>query len=270
MVGRGKPVVLTAGLTETVLLGRASRMSRCFALSLSRTRASISRQFKNGESHATISCDGMAARSRVVRLRVQAARSARGSVAHGRAGSGGIAIHRPFAPRRAGVPLHLARVPFPRFQITHQRTIGPDSAYNIDVLLIDGNTGTQLDVPPHSVAPARLEAGEIGAARPGLHRQDRALAIRRRGVRRRRARPARPGPERRQPARQGASTSSGSKRHRQLRFGDVVLFRERLLATSTTARSPRDAGSSRTRSIARHRPIPTPIRTAWSSSRPGA
>lgn len=48
--------------------------------------------------------------------------------------------------------------PFPRFQIVPQRTIGPDSVYNIDSLLIDGNTGTQLDVPPHSVA------------RPDLHR----------------------------------------------------------------------------------------------------
>src|SRR5687768_13019654 len=36
--------------------------------------------------------------------------------------------------------------PFPRFQIMRQRTIGPDSVYNLDVLLIDGNTGTQLDV----------------------------------------------------------------------------------------------------------------------------
>jgi hypothetical protein len=42
--------------------------------------------------------------------------------------------------------------PFPRFAIVHQRKIGPESAYNIDSFLIDGNTGTQLDVPPHSVA----------------------------------------------------------------------------------------------------------------------
>jgi kynurenine formamidase len=57
--------------------------------------------------------------------------------------------------------------PFPRFQITHQRTIGPDSAYNIDVLLIDGNTGTQLDVPPHSVARPELKrekSGPLGLA----------------------------------------------------------------------------------------------------------
>ena len=42
--------------------------------------------------------------------------------------------------------------PFPRFASVHPRKIGPESAYNIDSLLIDGNTGTQLDVPPHSVA----------------------------------------------------------------------------------------------------------------------
>jgi kynurenine formamidase len=57
--------------------------------------------------------------------------------------------------------------PFPRFQITHQRTIGPDSAYNVDVLLIDGNTGTQLDVPPHSVARPELnreKSGPLGLA----------------------------------------------------------------------------------------------------------
>jgi kynurenine formamidase len=57
--------------------------------------------------------------------------------------------------------------PFPRFQINHQRTIGPDSAYNVDALLIDGNTGTQLDVPPHSVARPDLmreKSGPLGLA----------------------------------------------------------------------------------------------------------
>ena len=57
--------------------------------------------------------------------------------------------------------------PFPRFQIMHQRTIGPDSPYNIDALLIDGNTGTQLDVPPHSVARPDLQrpkSGPLGLA----------------------------------------------------------------------------------------------------------
>ena len=57
--------------------------------------------------------------------------------------------------------------PFPRFAINHQRRIGPESAYNIDVLLIDGNTGTQLDVPPHSVARPELKrekSGTLGLA----------------------------------------------------------------------------------------------------------
>ncbi len=52
--------------------------------------------------------------------------------------------------------------PFPRFQIVHQRTIGPDSPYNIDSLVIDGNTGTQLDVPPHSVARPDLNREKSG------------------------------------------------------------------------------------------------------------
>jgi kynurenine formamidase len=64
-------------------------------------------------------------------------------------------------------PATWPSAPFPRFQITHQRTIGPESAYNIDVLLIDGNTGTQLDVPPHSVARPELnreKSGPLGLA----------------------------------------------------------------------------------------------------------
>jgi hypothetical protein len=62
-------------------------------------------------------------------------------------------------------PVTWPAAPFPRFQITHQRTIGPDSAYNVDSLLIDGNTGTQLDVPPHSVARPELgrpKSGPLG------------------------------------------------------------------------------------------------------------
>ena len=57
--------------------------------------------------------------------------------------------------------------PFPRFAIIHSRTIGPASVYNIDTLLIDGNTGTQLDVPPHSVARPELKrekSGPLGLA----------------------------------------------------------------------------------------------------------
>jgi kynurenine formamidase len=57
--------------------------------------------------------------------------------------------------------------PFPRFSITPERRIGPDSPYNVDVLLMDGNTGTQLDVPPHSVARPELrreKSGPLGLA----------------------------------------------------------------------------------------------------------
>jgi kynurenine formamidase len=40
---------------------------------------------------------------------------------------------------------------WPAYQINHYEQIGPYSAYNSDVLSIDGNNGTQLDVPPHSI-----------------------------------------------------------------------------------------------------------------------
>ncbi len=56
---------------------------------------------------------------------------------------------------------------FPHFQINHEEQIGPRSAYNSDILIIDGNTGTQLDVPPHSVtAPdsGLPNAGRFGRA----------------------------------------------------------------------------------------------------------
>ena len=53
--------------------------------------------------------------------------------------------------------------PFPRFQLIHEQTIGPNSPYNIDVLLIDGNTGTQLDVPPHSVMRPELKREKSGS-----------------------------------------------------------------------------------------------------------
>ena len=51
---------------------------------------------------------------------------------------------------------------FPRFRIEHVATIGRDSAYNVDTLIIDGNTGTQIDVPPHSVARPELNLPHSG------------------------------------------------------------------------------------------------------------
>ena len=52
--------------------------------------------------------------------------------------------------------------PFPKFQLIHEQSIGPNSPYNIDVLLIDGNTGTQMDVPPHSVVRPELKKEKSG------------------------------------------------------------------------------------------------------------
>jgi kynurenine formamidase len=40
---------------------------------------------------------------------------------------------------------------WPPFVISPHRRIGPLSAFNSDTLFIDGNCGTQMDVPPHSV-----------------------------------------------------------------------------------------------------------------------
>jgi kynurenine formamidase len=40
---------------------------------------------------------------------------------------------------------------FPRFYMNRYISIGPASPYNSDLLQIDGNTGTQIDVPPHSI-----------------------------------------------------------------------------------------------------------------------
>ncbi|MFN9345415.1 MAG: cyclase family protein, partial [Planctomycetota bacterium] len=87
-------------------------------------------------------------------------------------GSGGLAQD---APRFIDHSLLIAKEypcnwpthPFPKFQIVHQSTVGLASPYNIDSLYVDGNTGTQLDVPPHSVARPELnreKSGPLGLA----------------------------------------------------------------------------------------------------------
>ncbi|MCP4175297.1 MAG: hypothetical protein GY758_31495 [Fuerstiella sp.] len=122
-------------------------------------------------------------------------------------------------------PATWPSTPFPRFQITHQRTIGPDSAYNIDVLLIDGNTGTQLDVPPHSVARPELNRPKSGAL--GLAYTDKiepwqfggeACVVDVRDLLDKAAKGVSPLVRRRH-------VEQFEEKHRQLRFGDVVLFR---------------------------------------------
>lgn len=115
--------------------------------------------------------------------------------------------------------------PFPRFQISHQRTIGPDSAYNVDVLLIDGNTGTQLDVPPHSVARPELNREKSGPL--GLAYTDQIAAWQFGGeacvvdVRDLLDQ----APDGISPLVHPRHVERFEQQHRQLGFGDVVLFR---------------------------------------------
>lgn len=115
--------------------------------------------------------------------------------------------------------------PFPRFQITHQRMIGPTSPYNVDVLLIDGNTGTQWDVPPHSVARPELKRPKSGPF--GLAYTDKIEAWQLGGEAcvidtRELLDSAAPGVS---PLVTGKFIEQFERDHRPLRFGDVVLFR---------------------------------------------
>lgn len=115
--------------------------------------------------------------------------------------------------------------PFPRFQITHERVIGPDSAYNVDVLLIDGNTGTQWDVPPHSVARPELNRPKSGPF--GLAYTDKIEPWQFGGeacvIDVRQLLDAAPRGE--SPLIRGMRIEEFERRHRPLRFGDVALFR---------------------------------------------
>lgn len=115
--------------------------------------------------------------------------------------------------------------PFPRFQLMHQRSIGPDSPYHIDVLLIDGNTGTQMDVPPHSVARPELKrekSGPFGLAYTDTiepwHFGGEACVVDVRDLLDKAPNGQSPliGPER---------LERFEKQHRAVRFGDVVLLR---------------------------------------------
>lgn len=115
--------------------------------------------------------------------------------------------------------------PFPRFVLNHERKIGPDSAYNIDSMLIDGNTGTQLDVPPHSVARPELKREKSGPL--GLAYTDKiepwqfggeACVVDVRDL-------LDQAPKGVSPLVKPAHVERFEKAHRKLQFGDVVLFR---------------------------------------------
>jgi kynurenine formamidase len=115
--------------------------------------------------------------------------------------------------------------PFPRFQLIRDQTIGPISPYNIDVLLIDGNTGTQMDVPPHSVARPDLQREKSGPF--GLAWTDRieawqfggeACVVDVRDL-------LDKAPNGISPLVMPSHIERFEQQHRRLRFGDVVLFR---------------------------------------------
>ncbi len=112
----------------------------------------------------------------------------------------------------------------PIYQFNHHLRIGPLSAYNVDVLTMDSNTGTQIDVPPHSIPRPGLKlpnAGPLGLAFmdqiPAWQFAGEACVIDVRELRDK-----------------GANGHSSlvlkkhvlawEKKHRPLRFGDVVLF----------------------------------------------
>ncbi|MFO1063050.1 MAG: cyclase family protein [Pirellulales bacterium] len=115
--------------------------------------------------------------------------------------------------------------PFPRFALIHSRTIGPESTYNIDTLMIDGNTGTQMDVPPHSVARPELKREKSGPL--GLAYTDKiepwqfggeACVVDVRDL-------LDQAPKGVSPLVRPEHVARFEQQHRQVRFGDVVLFR---------------------------------------------
>lgn len=115
--------------------------------------------------------------------------------------------------------------PFPRFALVRSRTIGPESAYHVDTLLIDGNTGTQLDVPPHSVARPELKrekSGPLGLAftdkiEPWQFGGEACVVDVRELLDK--------APNGVSPLVRPEHVERFEKQHRPVRFGDVVLFR---------------------------------------------
>jgi kynurenine formamidase len=114
---------------------------------------------------------------------------------------------------------------FPLFQINPYLRIGPRSAFNSEILTIDGNTGTQLDVPPHSVARPSLKLpnsgpfGEMFTEKvPAWQFGGEACVIDCRNL-------LDAAPNGRSPLIKKEHVVAWEKKYRPLRFGDVVLFR---------------------------------------------
>ena len=146
---------------------------------------------------------------------------------------------------------------FPPFQINQDERIGPLSPYNSEILMIDGNTGTQLDVPPHSVTPPDSglpNAGPFGRAYtdvvPAWQFGGEACVDRLPGSARQRARPERPDQE---------GTGHGLGERSTGRSGPATwCCSTAATATSTTSRCRRAAVSRPTRSRARRPAWPDP------------
>ena len=113
---------------------------------------------------------------------------------------------------------------WPLFQINHYLKPGPLGAYNSDVLTMDGNTGTQLDFPPHSIPlpesrlPNAGRSGELFSDKvPAWQFGGEACVIDCRDL-------LDAAPRGRSPLIKKERVLAWEKKHRPLGPGDVVLF----------------------------------------------
>ena len=143
---------------------------------------------------------------------------------------------------------------------------GRSSPYNSDIIVIDGNTGTQLDVPPHSVTPPDSGCPTPGHSAgltqtwspPGSSAARRASSTA--------ATCVDAAPPGRSPLIGKERVIAWEKAHRPLGPGDVVLFYS---GYSDQYYKPMPEGRRFARRPARRqgaRPGPAPIPTAWSTS----
>lgn len=114
---------------------------------------------------------------------------------------------------------------WPAFQLNHYRKVGPVSPYNIDILVLDANTGTQMDTPPHSIPkpgsglPFEGPAGHIFTEDvPAWQFGGEACVIDMREIRGK-------APNGHSPRIEVEHIKAWEKKNRELSFGDVTLFR---------------------------------------------
>lgn len=113
---------------------------------------------------------------------------------------------------------------FPYFQLNPYVRIGPHSAYNSEILTIDGNTGTQVDFPPHSIPAPSVNlpnAGPLGLVFsetvPAWQFVGEACVVDVRHLRDK-------APNGKSALITKDEIVNWEKKHRPLGFGDVVLF----------------------------------------------